>query len=81
MTNVKGPLLSVARKGSLAGNVSTLFEILSVFFQHLGHSEEKIRQWTTGGMDEIYIKYRGQRNRIRTRSGAPIGSLLIPGVI
>ena len=61
MTNVKGPLLSVARKGSLAGNVSALFEILSVFFQHLGHNEEEIRQWTTGGREQIYIKYMGAK--------------------
>ena len=61
MTNVKGPPILLARKGSLAGNVSTLFEILSVFFQHLGHNEEEIRQWTTGGMDEIYIKYMGAK--------------------
>ena len=68
MTNVKGPLLLLARKGSLAGNVSTLFEILPVFFQYLEHNEEEIRQWTTnGGWEQIYIKcnYGGEGSGIR----------------
>ena len=71
MTDVKKG--SARKKGELSQKCPPslslcLFEILPLFFQHLEHNEEEIRQWTTnGGWEQIYIKcnYWGEGSGVR----------------